>query len=77
MQINHIQFPPPVSTRKNTEQGKKSSTINKLRKYVRIFGTPAPKPGFPLQSFLPQTAKKDFRCNPLRPTGFPGFGTNS
>jgi hypothetical protein len=27
------------------------------------------KPGFPLQSFLPQAAKKDFRCNPLRPTG--------
>jgi hypothetical protein len=30
------------------------------------------KPGFPLQSFLPQTAKKDFRYNPLRPTGWHG-----
>jgi hypothetical protein len=27
------------------------------------------KPGFPLQSFLPQAAKKDFRCNPLRAHG--------
>jgi hypothetical protein len=30
---------------------------------------PAAGPGFPLQSFLPQTAKKDFRYNPSRPTG--------
>jgi hypothetical protein len=29
----------------------------------------AAKPGFPLQSFLPQTAKKDFRCNPWRAHG--------
>jgi hypothetical protein len=34
--------------------------------FGRLCGVKRRKPGFPLQSFLPQTAKKDFRCNPLR-----------
>jgi hypothetical protein len=33
------------------------------------------KPGFPLQFLsLPAAGLRDFRCNPLRPTGFSGSG---
>jgi hypothetical protein len=34
----------------------------------RIFGASRQKPGYPLQSFLPGTAKKYFRFYPLRVT---------
>jgi hypothetical protein len=34
--------------------------------FGRVFGAPRQKPGYPLQSFLPQTAKKDFRSYPSR-----------
>jgi hypothetical protein len=45
------------------------TTVNKLRKYVRIFGAGTPKTGLFASIFLPPGGKKDFRCNPLRPTG--------
>jgi hypothetical protein len=34
-------------------------------------GLPGKKPGYPLQSFLPPAAKKDFRFYPLRMVGRP------
>jgi hypothetical protein len=37
----------------------------------------AAKPGFPLQSFLPPAAKKDFRFNPCRMGGQPAIAKNA
>jgi hypothetical protein len=42
--------------------------VNKLRKYVRLFGAHAPKTGLSASIFW--LRQKDFRCNPLRPTGW-------
>jgi hypothetical protein len=42
------------------KEGEEDFTVNKLRKYGRIFGASRQKPGFPLQSFLPFYGKKGF-----------------
>ncbi|MDR1626289.1 MAG: hypothetical protein LBT33_07080 [Spirochaetia bacterium] len=41
----------------------------KLRQGAFFFGPAEKKPGYPLQSFLPQAAKKDFRYYPSRGPG--------
>jgi hypothetical protein len=45
------------------------TTVNKLRKYVRIFGAPAPKTGLSASIFFAADGKKGFSLQSLAPHG--------
>jgi hypothetical protein len=54
------------------------TTVNKLRKGVCAFlALERQKPGFPLQFLAPLRGLRDFRFNPLRPTGFLRFAQST
>jgi hypothetical protein len=52
----------------HSEKGKAPS-VNKLRKYVRIFGAPAPKTGLSASIFFATDGKKGFPLQSLAPHG--------